>query len=224
MDKKYIEENEIEIKYLRNQLTEQELEEFEVYLMEHPEMVECLDLVETLSQGVKQHRELVPSVKKLFVNWRGILKLPQVNLPLTATFSVLFGAFIVSFMEPSNELPISEISSTQYIELVSVRGSSEDASVNTIVIDTSRSKQSPKNIALLLDTGVVGASEWTVELRDSNSDDDVAISNVTAQSNDDGYVLLSIPTSFIKQGVYTAKLIGDSTDLNRVYSFRIEEN
>lgn len=40
MDKKYIEENEIEIKYLRNQLSEKELEEFEVYLMENPDAVD----------------------------------------------------------------------------------------------------------------------------------------------------------------------------------------
>jgi len=48
MDKKYIQENEIDIKYLRGQLAEDELEQFEIYLMEHPEAIESLSVQEAL--------------------------------------------------------------------------------------------------------------------------------------------------------------------------------
>ncbi len=64
MDRKYIEENEIEIKYLRNQLTPEQLEEFEVYLMENPEAIEGLELIETLGsietvRGTEKKRRLM---------------------------------------------------------------------------------------------------------------------------------------------------------------------
>ena len=44
MDKNYIEQNAIDTKYLRNQLTPEQSEEFEVYLLDHPEMLEQLEL------------------------------------------------------------------------------------------------------------------------------------------------------------------------------------
>ena len=52
MDKQYIDDNDIGIKYLRKQLTPQETEEFEIYLMEHPEMVEALELDSLLDSSV----------------------------------------------------------------------------------------------------------------------------------------------------------------------------
>jgi len=55
MDKKYIEENEIEIRYIRNQLTPKELEQFEVYLMENPDSVEAVALEGLLVDHVGSH-------------------------------------------------------------------------------------------------------------------------------------------------------------------------
>ena len=54
MDKKYIEQHSIDIKYLRNQLTPEENEEFEVYLLEHPDMLEQLELDNALMKAMPE--------------------------------------------------------------------------------------------------------------------------------------------------------------------------
>jgi len=63
MDKKYIEENEIERRYLLNKLDDKELETFEVYLMEHSEALESLSietlLIENVSAVKSQRNNLV---------------------------------------------------------------------------------------------------------------------------------------------------------------------
>ena len=58
MNKKYIEDNNIDVKYLRNQLNDEELEGFEVYLIEHPEMVEQLELDDVLKANLSTRKYL----------------------------------------------------------------------------------------------------------------------------------------------------------------------
>jgi len=70
MDKQYIEDNEISIKYLRKQLTPEEVEEFEIYLMENPEALEQLDL-DSLFQT--RLRDLAPNA---YVSAEPITKTP----------------------------------------------------------------------------------------------------------------------------------------------------
>lgn len=55
MDRKYIDENEIEIRYLRNQLTPQELEEFEVCLMENEDLLERLEIQQALHETLQSN-------------------------------------------------------------------------------------------------------------------------------------------------------------------------
>lgn len=102
MDKKYIKENEIEIKYLRNQLTDDELEEFEVYLMDHPEVVDQLKLDSVLLENVllrqaSQDKGLQQRVWGYFV---GVYKkLPTAGISISI-MSFICGAIIVNSGSP----------------------------------------------------------------------------------------------------------------------------
>ncbi len=89
MDKKYVEENEIEIKYLRNQLTPEELEEFEVYLMENPEMVESLELHDYLSDAIINDEFGVSEKPR---NWKELL----FSLPFERLVFFTFGALVMT--------------------------------------------------------------------------------------------------------------------------------
>jgi len=62
MDKIYIDENQIEIKYLRGQLSDKELEMFEVYLMENPSVLERLELEQVFTQTLKDKEEFERSI------------------------------------------------------------------------------------------------------------------------------------------------------------------
>ncbi len=85
MDKNYIEENEIEIKYLRNQLTPEELDGFEVYLMENPDMVEQLELHQAFLENLPKAELVKPGESNLIMRLLGgLLNTPR---QLVAGFS-----------------------------------------------------------------------------------------------------------------------------------------
>jgi len=110
MDRKYIEENEIEIKYLRNQLSDKELESFEGYLMENPEVLELLELDQVFSDNLhsKEALETVAGLSKgesfaeakegkpktlliqRFLDW--------IRIPIPAYASLLFTVGIASLV------------------------------------------------------------------------------------------------------------------------------
>lgn len=52
MDRKYIEENDIGRKYLRNLLSSKDCEAFELYLIENPDMVDQLELDQVMTEGL----------------------------------------------------------------------------------------------------------------------------------------------------------------------------
>lgn len=110
MDKKYIEENEIEIKYLRNQLSDKELEEFEVYLLENPEVFDSLSIEAVL---VEQTSAVSSNTKKLKKTWAFIPATLAVGLSVLLV-SLSIGFTFHSFQQGDKEL-----------ELYAVRGDNE---------------------------------------------------------------------------------------------------
>ncbi len=106
MDKKYIQENEIDIKYLRGQLADDELELFEIYLMENSEVIEQLEL-----DGI------LGSVKE---------KVDQSKVSVNSWFGGLFGryltgglalgiAMVVGVVGLQSQLATGELVGSKYI-------------------------------------------------------------------------------------------------------------
>jgi DNA integrity scanning protein DisA with diadenylate cyclase activity len=96
MDKQHIEKNEIEIKYLRKQLSEEQLEEFEVYLMENPEMLEQLQLNQVLCDGVPEDQQSKSSISDLFSNIRQEVFKPPYQLVAGLSIGAISSFFVLS--------------------------------------------------------------------------------------------------------------------------------
>ena len=95
MDKQYIEENEIEIKYLRSQLTPDEVEEFEVYLMENPDSVEAVALEGLLVDHVGSHSIDDTINDSSFFSWALPFKAVLASLvPILVVALAINGAFV----------------------------------------------------------------------------------------------------------------------------------
>ena len=95
MDKQYIEENEIEIKYLRSQLTPDEVEEFEVYLMENPDSVEAVALEGLLVDHVGSHSIDDTVNDSSFFSWALPFKAVLASLvPILVVALAINGAFV----------------------------------------------------------------------------------------------------------------------------------
>ena len=130
MDKKYIEENEIEIKYLRHQLSEQELEEFEVYLMENPEALETLELDSVFSASEFPKTE---KFSGFFTKFR------QPMNPVFATFFFAMVAVVFVFVPSSTD---NDMTAVYVVELENLRSSSQLENTNRLSIEKiDRSKQ-----------------------------------------------------------------------------------
>jgi hypothetical protein len=125
MDKKYIEDNEIEIKYLRNQLSDDELEAFEIYLMEHPEFLETLELNSLFLESEFEEAE----------NLSGFLaKFKQFFNPMFATAFTAFAiAATVFVFVPGNSK--NDMTAAYVIELENLRSSSQLENTNRIYRD-----------------------------------------------------------------------------------------
>lgn len=122
MDKRYIEENEIEIKYLRNQLNPDELEAFEVYLMENPEYLETLELDSLLLTSEFEENKK-PS--GLFT------KLKQFFNPMFATaLTTLVIATTVFVFVPNNS--DNDLTEVYVVELENLRSSSQLENTNRL--------------------------------------------------------------------------------------------
>jgi hypothetical protein len=93
MDKKYIEENGIETKYLREQLRDDELEAFEVYLMENPDVLESLAIEAVLVQHTDSVQNSVNDSKKLWffipAKFVAVLSVLLISLSVGLTFNSL---------------------------------------------------------------------------------------------------------------------------------------
>lgn len=110
MDKQYIEKNEIEIKYLRNQLTEAEEEKYEIYLMENPDVIDQLSLDLTIQNAVRsQNFNLKKKLNNGGLQWR----------PRFAAISTVLSVLFLS------SASMSFYSADKTIELYTVRSQAQ---------------------------------------------------------------------------------------------------
>lgn len=63
MDRQYIETNDVMARYVKNKLTDDELDAFEEYYFEHPEMLEAVEAERLLRAALKSHDDKTPIVR-----------------------------------------------------------------------------------------------------------------------------------------------------------------
>ncbi len=135
MDKKYIQENEIDIKYLRGQLAEDELEQFEGYLMEHPEYLDALELDSVLLISEIQPSLQLQRESQTRSLWEALAR--PLNSVFAMTFSVLAIAVAATFYLPTILQGNGEYGRTGIytVELENLRSAGSRAGQNLLLLE-----------------------------------------------------------------------------------------
>ncbi len=189
MDKKYIEENEIEIKYLRNQLTPEELEEFEVYLMENPEALQRIQIDRVFSDNFNQIDIVDRSLSPLSKFYAGLLE----TKVFTSAFSFCLGLLsmwvLVSYatFKPG---------AAQVAYFSEIRGAGELPVVRFGVPEKSFSLLSRDQIILVIDSGLSLNSDYSGTVLSKTERGELAV-RVASRYRTDQFGSLIIPL-FIK--------------------------
>lgn len=135
MDKKYIQENEIDIKYLRGQLSDDELELFEIYLMENPEYLDTLEVDSVLLASEPQSFLQLQPESQTRSLWEALTR--SLNPVFAMTFSVLAIAVVATFYLPTIFQGNGEYGRTGIYtaELENVRSAGPRETQNILLLD-----------------------------------------------------------------------------------------
>lgn len=183
MNMKYIEENAIAQKYASGQLTPQETEAFELYLLENPQFVEQLELDAVLAKGM----ELLDRSPKSEPRYRAFWWF------LTGLLSGGAGVFALSLLLVPLFSGVNTVGDTSQIAyLETVRG---ETSNNLVVIENEH-----KTLILVLDTGKT--SQTTFSARLANNGNHIIKSWQPSQSDSDGQAVLLVETELLQNGHY----------------------
>ena len=218
MDKKYIEENEIEIKYLRNQLTPEEVEEFEVYLMENPEALESLELGQTFSDELPNLHNassgsFLTRIKAFFKD--NFLSAYSLGLLSAAVF------FVGSNLTQFASTPKSNFS--QVVYLSTTRSVSEEGKefVNVEFPKSSFRSGNQDKLVLALDTGLLQEAEYEVFVESVLDSRGFELSKVKTDSV--GQAVILIDLNQLKVGRYHLMLKASENKNILDFGFRVSE-
>ena len=216
MDKKYIQENEIDIKYLRGQLAEDELEQFEIYLMEHPDCLESIEIVsvfnETVSEGMNIRQRDGQAVNYLIATKQKFWS----SLRVAAIFLAGIGFMNIY----SNIAP--EQGDTRIAYLSQLRSGNDYESIATINLPKSGFRFfSDQKFVIVVRTDDQSASSFEGLI--SSLDDQREISLGTIKPDQFGDVVLALNTRRFPAGKYRLRLMNKSNvSFEQVFKTEIE--
>ena len=218
MDKSYIEQNAIDTKYLRNQLTPEQTEEFEVYLLDHPEMLEQIELDAVL--GSELPNVTLPTVKPFSLSaWFAPASLATGFALATISFSV----FTVSLMADRglSASPSLFVDITRNISDIDTVSTFEFDSRNFTFLGSLRSDR----FVLSLDTSSMATGQYRATIEKQQAAENQASPNVELVAEAAVNVAQFQPMTFALNassyppGLYKILLDQPSLDDNKVREF-----
>jgi len=218
MDKKYIEENEIEIKYLRNQLSEKELEEFEVYLMEYPEAIADLRLDEILTINASSSVDRVIS----FASICRMFSLKK-SLAYIATYALGVASVLLLLPSKNNNETMKGLDVNQVVYLTSTRSSNDH--VYAISIDKSTEPSSGMDLAMLvIDVDAPSLGIATIGLLSEDTRSLVFSREIEVTSQ--GEILFALPLTGLELQNYKLEVRykGATSEVVETFGIKIESN
>lgn len=188
MDADYIKQHDVINRYVLHQLTEEELVAFEMYFLEHPEVLDEVAEVEAMKAGLESHRTALVqqaddrtgfSLADLIASW---FRNPAIQF---ANFAAL--AILLSLQLSNTEPTTLGGFSAERFWLGEVRGG-EDATAVHI-----------RTASILFDIDVIGTGEFEVTLLDSG---DKVVSRVSRLRPEDDVLLVVFNSSLFTDGRY----------------------
>ncbi len=203
MDNEYVESNDIANKYLRGELTAEELEDFEVYLMDKAELLEELEL----DMLLQQHLPLVQfDNKQVSSKW---LSWPA--QPLVASFATLVVcafSFILYLQIEDGAFKASGKVNLVYIS--PLRSSSQEQQATLSIA------KGDEQITLVLQPSLIGTESFNIKMFDPKGLQVIEFKLVGIQGMGD--LVISVPGKLLKPGLWTFELspTNESEQLERL--------
>lgn len=212
MNKEFIEQNDIAHKYLTGQLSDTELEEFEVYLMDNPSVIDDLNVEEVMSAGMSAIKEP-----------EGVARpsQPAIALPFwqKSSIATALGSFVLGVLTMMVfNIDHGPINSPQIQYLVtesSVRGGSDDTPPVEFEFDESSfARGSRDQFTLVADTTDYGGTRHEVvinlESPDKKKTQVMKLEHVVP--NAEGQIVLTLNISDFSPGKYEMAISAGEID------------
>jgi hypothetical protein len=201
MDKRYIEENEIGLKYLKGQLTNEQLEQFEIYMMDNPDILDDLNVDQLMIKGSSvSHKADSPFklsfIRSLFGDWRLVNSLASFALGLVAM--AMFSIERVS---------VNSVEIQYLVAQDSVRGSDDSPTVEFEFDKASFSTFSSDQFAVIVDAPSLDVSEYKVEVFSAGESTRKLIKDIESLVvNSESRIVLLLKVSDFKPGDYEVQI------------------
>jgi hypothetical protein len=194
LDSDYVEQHDIAQQYLQGTLTPLESEAFEVYLMDHPEQIEALEIDKVFmdnAEVIKTSDKHNEGLKESF--WQRLLVRPfTIGVGTALTCVMCFTLVLQLGLLPVREADIgSGAAKLVYLE---AKRSSQLNGPEVIHLDT-------REKVLILAVSISGSLEREYHVNIKRADGDTVF-KFTGIGNEYGDVVVSVPTESLSTGVY----------------------
>ncbi len=203
MDKKYIEENDIAMKYLRDRLTPEETDEFETHFLADEALLEQLELDSILLKYTGRafdHRKNKPQVRPYWINLAQIAG----GMIAGAILLVITTTYLNIEDKMQDNIGVAQIE--YFDELRSVQAEV----MNHKAIDLSPSAAS---IVLVIDTGEMSNALYDIVISEEQN---IVVSTNKVSAADTGELKIVFPTNLVPDNTYTLKVFNEDTTVAKI--------
>lgn len=224
MDKKYIEENEIEIKYLRKQLTDDELEAFEVYLMDNPDLIQGLELSQLM---IDSDQNAIKTEGKSNLNFFKQL-LSKISVSLVGSYSlgvITASAFAILFANNWSAKNRQSFTQVAYLSQTRSLVKNDDSIPIFAFSEQGFNSSSHDNLVLSLDIGLTAQGEYKLIIRGPlNERSEAKITDKIERMKSDafGNITLVRPVKMFETGVYEVGIQRYGSEEEMLYKFKLQ--
>lgn len=203
MDQNYIEQNDIARKYMQGRLTPEEAADFEVYLMDKPELVEEMELDGLFDKHVDKTETAKNNSKHFFFNW--------LSIDLMKYAFVMAVAFILGTLVDKDQ--VSGGSNIYYLS--NMRGDTE------IYAEKIRLNEKHSYFIFVLQPEIQEHKEQTIKLKLSESEGDFE-EVVNIFPNESGDLVIPITMKKLKPGKLRISHLLDSDKIGDEFDILVE--
>ena len=200
MDKAYVEEHDIAGKYLRGELTSEEMESFELLFMEDQEMLERLEIDTVLFQHAARAHEQINNAGKN-KKWSSFIQ-----LACGMAAGILIMVFVPQMMKNNDDM-LDKLGIAQ-IEYIDDLRSPGPGRVPTKVIELNSSAES---LVIVIDTGKIGNISYDIVVNRNSGNQQVVSSAIDVPGSVTGELEIYIPVKLLVEDVYVLNLYESGT-------------
>jgi len=200
MDREYILDNQVHLKYLKDELSPDERAQFEIFLLDHPEFLELMNVDAIMSSALSSDPTLDTTASK--PSWFSWLLRGKVLVPLA-----LVSVFAIAVVPFIGQQQIVEPTTITY-ELRNLRSNANDYSLNNIDLTLVGSNEIADRLILNYFLPVDEGQEIMSKLISVSAEleqpciEGKVVSEQSFNATDEGEIKLRVNTNQLKQEKY----------------------